>query len=117
MATFDKLLDAIKLLEKEIGGGINLEQTLMLIEMMAHYPKNLSFDEAAEFVGTHLGMIRENSKVLGKHLVQNPNSKEWNDIGLGLVEVKTDPYEPEKEIFILTKKGMVLKAMLVDALS
>ena len=117
MATFDSLRDAIKILEKEIGGGINLEQTLMLIEMMAHYPEKLSFDEAAKIVGTHLGKIRENSNVLGVHLVQRHNSKELKDIGLGLLEVKPDPYEPEKEIFELTKKGMALKVKLVDALS
>jgi predicted transcriptional regulator with HTH domain len=89
----------------------------MLIEMMAHYPEKLNFDEAAKIVGTHFGKIRGNSKVLGEHLVQKPNSKELKNIGLGLVEVKPDPYEPEKEIFELTKKGMALKAMLLDALS
>jgi DNA-binding HxlR family transcriptional regulator len=117
MVTFDKFQSAIKLLAKEVGGDLNLEQIHMIIELMANYPKPLSFGELAEIVGTHMGKIKTNRKILGEHLVQSTTTKDWKDIGLGLIEVQPDPYEPEKETMVLTKKGMALKAMLLEALS
>jgi hypothetical protein len=117
MATFEKFQEAIKLLSKEIQGSINIDQIHMVIELMAHYPKPLGFIEMAEIADVHLGKIKTNSKILGEDLVQDPTTKEWKDIGLGLLVVKPDPYEPEMEICELTKKGMALKAKLVEALS
>lgn len=117
MTNFEKFQVAIKLLAKENPKGLNIEQIHMIIELMAHYPKSLSFVEMAEIAEVHLGKVKMNSKILGEDLVQDPTTKEWKDIGLGLLVVKPDPYEPEKEICELTKKGMALKAKLVEALS
>jgi methionine synthase II (cobalamin-independent) len=54
---------------------------------------------------------------LGEKIVENPATKASKNIGLGLVVIKPDAYESEKEVLALTKKALKLKAQLVEVLS
>lgn len=113
MATIKRFQQALGLLAQEVKGDINLEQLRIVIEVMAHHPEPLGLAGLAEIIGGNLGRIKQHSELLGEKLLPHHATKALTDIGLGLVETRPDPYEAGKEVLVLTKKGLALKARLV----
>jgi methionine synthase II (cobalamin-independent) len=117
MTTIDTFQQALRLLAQEVKRDINFEHIRMLIELMTNHPEPLSVAHMAEAIGTHVGRIRQHCELLGEKIVEDPTTKASKNIGLGLVVIKPDAYESEKEVLALTKKALNLKARLVEVLS
>lgn len=94
---------------------IEIQQIDCLLTVMRAYPEALTHSEIEDATRLSQSSVSRNMKRLGVRLRKDVKGS-WLDAGWGLVETRPDPYETRKLSSRLTKKGLELRAGLVEVL-
>lgn len=88
----------------------------MLITLALRSPEPVTYTELCEVCGTTKASISRNMKVLGSMMVKGAGGS-WHDDGLGLVNVRPNPFNTREYVAELTTRGVDIMKKLDKAVS
>ena len=111
--TFGK---GVKILRDEIKEDVKVQHIQMLIKLALSSPEPVTYTDLCAAIGTTKASISRNMKVLGSMMIQD-KSGNWKDEGLGLVNVRPNPFNTREYVAELTTRGVEIMKKLDKAVS
>lgn len=116
MSAIDGFGKAIEIFVNEVKSDIKIQHIRMIVSLMKAHPEPVSYADLAEAAGITPSSISRNVRALGDKMIQDPKSKKWKKVGLGLCKPYPDPYNPHQYVVELSKEGIRLKHKLEKAI-
>lgn len=96
---------SIKYIREAFGESLQLKQLSVLLDIAIAHPEPVTFSDLQEQAGTSSGTVSRTISMYGMKMVEKENGK-WEDVGLGFVESRPNPYNTRQYVANLTPKGV-----------
>lgn len=106
----------IKLLQREVKSDLKIQHMNILCKLALEHPDPVGYGELNKYTGMSRASTSRNMKLLGEWQQENKKGG-WTNHGLGLVEVKINPFDTRELMGNLTDKGFELMKKLDKAVN